>query len=453
MYIERTNNMNDSKNEINNHKVFVGLDIGTTKIVCLVGKKNEHGKLEVLGYGKSKSLGVKRGVVANIVQTIESIENALKEAKEKTNLEIINVAVGIAGQHIRSMQHIDYIIREDSEKYINEEDIEKLVSNVKKLKLEPGEEIIHVLAQEYKIDNESNILQPEGMCGSKLEANFHVVAGQISAMNNITRCVEDAGLNVADIHLEPLASLESTVTEEERDAGVVLVDIGGGTTDIAIFKDKIIRHTAVIPFGGNIITNDIKEGCSIIEKQAEQLKLKFGSALPSENNENEIVSIPGLKGHDPKEISVKNLSKIIKARLEEILNDVNKEIKLYQDSNHQRNKLIAGIVLTGGGANLKHIKQLCEYITGMPTRIGFANEYLDHTSPDELSSPIYATSVGLVLRYMNNKKMISSKERVNLDDSESKDFFGKWAEKFLTGAGRIGSLFANEDINEKNNEN
>lgn len=433
--------------QISNTKVFVGLDIGTTKIVCLVGRKNEHGKLEVLGYGKSKSLGVKRGVVANIVQTIDSIESALKEAKEKTNVEITNVAVGIAGQHIRSMQHIDYIIREDSEKYINEEDTDRLVSNVKKLKLEPGEEIIHVLAQEYKIDNESNILRPEGMCGSKLEANFHVVAGQISAMNNITRCVEDAGLSIADIHLEPLASLESTVTEEERDAGVVLVDIGGGTTDIAIFKDKIIRHTAVIPFGGNIITNDIKEGCSIIEKQAEQLKLKFGSALPSENNENEIVSIPGLKGHDPKEISVKNLSKIIRARLEEILNDVNKEIKLYQDSNHHRNKLIAGIVLTGGGANLKHIKQLCEYLTGMPTRIGLANEYLDHTSPDELSSPIYATSVGLVLRYMNNKKMVKTQQEDGENDSN--DFFGKWSEKFLTGAGKIGSLFANEKVNKK----
>ena len=437
----------------NKGRVFIGLDIGTTKIVCLVGRKNEHNKLEVLGYGKSKSLGVKRGVVANIVQTIESIEIAVNEAKEKTKLDIVDVAVGIAGQHIRSMQHIDYIIREDSEKYINEDDIVKLVNNVKKLKLEPGEEIIHVLAQEYKIDNESNILQPQGMCGSKLEANFHVVAGQISAMNNITRCVQDAGLKVADIHLEPLASLESTVTEEERDAGVVLVDIGGGTTDIAIFKDKIIRHTAVIPFGGNIITNDIKEGCSIIEKQAEQLKLKFGSALPSENNENEIVSIPGLKGHDPKEISLKNLSKIIRARLEEILNDVNKEIKLYQDSNHQRNKLIAGIVLTGGGANLKHIKQLCEYVTGMPTRIGFANEHLNHTSPEELSSPIYATSVGLVLRYMNNKKMIPNQdEKKDLKNIE-KDFFGKWSERFITGAGKLGSLFANENIEEKNNEN
>ena len=200
-----------------------------------------------------------------------------------------------------------------------------------------------------------------------------------------------------------------------------------------------------------VITNDIKEGCSIIEKQAEQLKLKFGSALPSENNENEIVSIPGLKGHEPKEISVKNLSKIIRARLEEILNDVNKEIKLYQDSNPQRNKLIAGIVLTGGGANLKHIKQLCDYVTGMPTRIGLANEYLDHTSPDELSSPIYATSVGLVLRYMNNKKMINSTG--GDEDNESKDFFGKWSQKFLTGASKIGSLFANEDINEKNNDN
>ncbi len=423
------------------HDFFVGLDIGTTKIVCLVGAKNEHGKLKILGYGKSQSLGVKRGVVVNIVQTIDSIQHAVKLAQEDANVELKNVSVGIAGKHIRSLQHIDYINREDEDKYIDESDLKKLQQNVSRLRLEPGEDILHIIPQEYKIDQESNILEPIGMCGSKLEANFHVVAGQTGAIRNIQRCVIDSGLNISSINLEPLASSSAVLSQEEKDAGVVLVDMGGGTTDIAIFKDGRIRHTAVIPFGGNIITSDIKEGCSIIEKQAEQLKIKFGSALPTESSENEIVSIPGLRGREPKEISVKNLSKIIKARLEEILKDINREIRIYSDQS-EKNKLIGGIVLTGGGAKLKHIKQLTEFVTGMSARIGFSNEHLSSGSPEELSSPIYATAVGLVLRNideMDSNFFHSDQET----QKSSKSIFETWTVDLL-------GWLANEKKNKEN---
>jgi cell division protein FtsA len=359
-------------------------------------RPNEYGKVDILGVGKAKSLGVHRGVVNNITQTIQSIQAAVMDAESQTNMKIKEVVVGIAGQHIRSLQHSDYITRNNPESVIDENDIDRLVNQVYKLAMLPGEEIIHVLPQEYKVDGQPEIKEPVGMYGGRLEANFHVVVGQVSSIRNVARCIKSAGLELAGITLEPLASANAVLSQEEKEAGVALIDIGGGTTDLAIFKDGIIRHTAVIPFGGNVITEDIKEGCSIIEKQAELLKLKFGSAWPGENKDNEIVSIPGLRGRDPKEITLKNLSKIIHARVVEIIEQVYLEIKNYGHE-EQKKKLIAGIVLTGGGAQLKHLKQLVEYITGMDTRIGFPNEHLAGDSDSETTSPIYATAVGLLM--------------------------------------------------------
>jgi len=380
----------------------VGLDIGTTKIVAIIGKENEYGKIEVLGIGRSRSLGVHRGVVNNITQTIQSIQQAIEQAEADSGIKIGSVTVGIAGQHIRSLQHSDYITRPDSEEVIGEADLDKLCNQVYKLVMLPGEEIIHVLPQEYKVDGQAEIKQPIGMYGGRLEANFHVVVGQVSSIKNIGRCIKSAGLDLDNITLEPLASANAVLSQEEKEAGVALIDIGGGTTDLAIFKDGIIRHTAVIPFGGNVITEDIKEGCSIIEKQAELLKIKFGSAWPGENKDNEIVSIPGLRGREPKEITLKNLSKIIHARVVEIIEQVYLEIKNYGHE-EQKKKLIAGIVLTGGGSQLKHLKQLVEYITGMDTRIGYPNEHLAGDSDAEIASPTYATAVGLLMNAVENK--------------------------------------------------
>ncbi|MET6991563.1 cell division protein FtsA [Sediminicola arcticus] len=427
----------------------VGLDIGTTKIVAIIGKENEYGKIEILGIGRSKSLGVHRGVVNNITQTIKSIQQAIEQAEANSGLKISSVVVGIAGQHIRSLQHSDYITRIDSEEVINEDDLDKLCNQVYKLVMLPGEEIIHVLPQEYKVDGQAEIKQPIGMYGGRLEANFHVVVGQVSSIKNVGRCIKSAGLDLGSITLEPLASANAVLSQEEKEAGVALIDIGGGTTDLAIFKDGIIRHTAVIPFGGNVITEDIKEGCSIIEKQAELLKIKFGSAWPGENKDNEIVSIPGLRGREPKEITLKNLSKIIHARVVEIIEQVYVEIQNYGHED-QKKKLIAGIVLTGGGSQLKHLKQLVEYITGMDTRIGYPNEHLAGDSDEEIASPLYATAVGLLMNAINTKAKVKAIEasqnevesEVIYDEGngqatkeqpkairERKSIFDKWSEK------------------------
>ncbi|RFN59796.1 cell division protein FtsA [Marixanthomonas ophiurae] len=436
-----------------NENIAVGLDIGTTKIVAMIGRKNEYGKVEILGIGRSKSLGVHRGVVNNITQTIQSIQQAVQDAETSSGMKIDNVMVGIAGQHIRSLQHSDYITRSDSDEVIDEADIERLCNQVHKLVMLPGEEIIHVLPQDFKVDGQAEVKEPIGMYGGRLEANFHVVVGQVSSIRNVGRCIKSAGLNLSAITLEPLASANAVLSREEKEAGVALIDIGGGTTDLAIFKDGIIRHTAVIPFGGGVITEDIKEGCSIIEKQAELLKIKFGSAWPGENKENEIVSIPGLRGREPKEITLKNLSKIIHARTVEIIEQAYLEIKNYGHE-EQKKKLIGGIVLTGGGAQLQHLKQLVEYITGMDTRIGYPNEHLAGGSDDETTSPTYATAVGLVLSSLNNQeKEQQKKQEKQVEDTEESDtetieeptkaeeekeqppkerkrFLDKWAEKF-----------------------
>ena len=432
---------------MNKSNISVGLDIGTTKIVAMVGKKNEFNKVEILGIGKSKSLGVHRGVVNNITQTIQSIQQAIDEAKTISGEEIDEVVVGIAGQHIRSLQHSDYITRSNPEDVIGQEDVELLIQQVYKLVMLPGEEIIHVLPQEFKVDGQAEIKEPIGMYGGRLEANFHVVVGQVSSIKNIGRCIKSAGLSMGNITLEPLASSEAVLSQEEKEAGVALIDIGGGTTDLAIFKDGIIRHTAVIPFGGNVITEDIKEGCSIIEKQAELLKVKFGSAWPGENRDSEIVSIPGLRGRDPKEISLKTLSKIINARVVEIIEQVYLEIKNY-GHDEQKKKLIGGVVLTGGGSQLKHLKQLVEYITGMDTRIGYPSEHLAGDTESSETSPMYATAVGLLMNALEHKKAVVQEEppaveneveslkidRLKLEEntisSNRSTILERWVEKF-----------------------
>ncbi len=388
-----------------NEQYIVGLDVGTTKIVVMVGRLTEHGKVEILGLGKTESVGVMRGQVANIERTVQSIKVAVEEAEQKTGIPIKFVNVGIAGQHIKSLQHNGIRTRTNSDTEINQKDIDALIDDMFKLAMLPGEEILDVIPQEYMVDNESGIKEPIGMSGRRLEANFHIITGQIAAINNLVKCVRKAGLEVSGITLEPLASADAVLSNEEKEAGVVLVDIGGGTTDVAIFQDSIIRHTAVIPFGGNVITEDIKEGCTIIKGQAELLKVKFGSALASENQENEIVSIPGLRGREPKEITIKNLSHIIQARMEEIIEHVYYEIK---NSGFEK-KLIAGIVITGGGAQLKHTTQLVEYITGMDTRIGYPNEHVSKGNED-VASPMYATGVGLVLRGFQKLKAITPDE-------------------------------------------
>ncbi len=397
-------------------EIVVGLDIGTTKIAAIVGRRNELGKIEILGSGKTESIGVSRGVVSNIEKTVQSITKAIKEAEDKSNVDIKYVNVGIAGQHIKSLQQRGNIMRNSYDDEISQADIDKLIENMHKLVMQPGEEIIDVIPQEYIVDNEAGIKDPVGMAGVKLEANFHIITGQIAAAKNINRCVTKAGMFVDDLILEPLASADAVLSEEEKEAGVVLVDIGGGTTDIAIFQDGIIRHSAVIPLGGSIVTEDIKEGCSIIKSQAEALKVKFGSSLADKNREEEVISIPGLRGRPPKEITLKNLASIIQARMEEIIEHVYYEIR---NSGYEK-KLIAGMVITGGGAQLKHIAQLAEFKTGLDTRIGYPNEHLASSVSEEMTSPQFATGVGLVIQGLKRLDRQSASQKSVKEHSKKK---------------------------------
>ena len=374
-------------------KIIVGLDIGTTKICVLVGRKNAYGKLEVLGMGKAVSDGVVRGMVTNIDKTVIAIEKAVRQAEDSSQIDIKVVNVGIAGRHIKSTLHRGSITREAVDEEITVEDVAKLTSDMYRIVTPPGSEIIHAMPQNYTVDYEEGIKDPVGMSGVKLEADFHIITAKTSAINNVYKCVKRAGLEVDNLILEPLSSSLAVLSEEEKEAGVCLVDIGGGTVDIAIFHDSIIRHTAVIPFGGNIITADIKQGCMVMEYQAELLKTKFGKAIVEEAGINELITIPGLRSRPSKEISVRNLASIIEARMEEIIELIHTEIIMsgFQD------KLAAGVVVTGGGAQLQYLKQLFEYITELDTRIGYPNEHLGKGKRDEVKSPMHATGVGLVL--------------------------------------------------------
>ena len=412
-------------------KIVVGLDIGTTKICAIVGAKNEYGKLEVLGMGKAVSDGVIRGIVTNIDKTVIAIEKAIAEASEQSGIEINVVNVGIAGQHIKSSIHHGSITRDRVDDEITVEDINRLTNDIHKIVMPPGCEIIHVMPQDYIVDYEDGVKDPVGMSGVKLEADFHVITAQTNAIRNINKCVKRANLEIDDLILEPLASSMSVLSDEEKEAGVCLVDIGGGTTDVALFHDSIIRHTSVIPFGGNIITSDIKEGLKVMQNQAELLKTKFGKAIAEEANPNEIVPIPGLRNRPPKEISIRNLAHIIEARMEEIIELVHAEII----TSGFASKLAGGIVITGGGSQLGYIKQLFEYMTGMDARIGYPNEHLGKSKIEAIKSPMYATTVGLVLsgfraiderenRYMESQANGNGKGMVK-SDKKGSEFFSK----------------------------
>ena len=383
-----------------NQEVVLAIDIGTTKVCAIAGFKNDLGKLEVLGLGKVNSEGVLRGVVSNIEKTVNAIQEAIEITKRSANIDFNLVHVGIAGQHIKTLQHRGQLVREYGDSEVSQKDIDRLVHDIHKLVLPPGDKILHAIPQEFSVDSEHGIVDPIGMSGVHLGANFHIITGQITATNNIYRCVERAGAKVANMTLEPIASAMAVLNEEEKQAGVVLIDIGGGTTDITIFYEGIIRHTSVIPLGGNIVTKDIKEGCTVMPQHAENLKTRFGSALSDEVFDNRIISIPGLRGREHKEISVKNLSLIIQARMEEIFDYVYTEIS---NSGYGK-KLVAGIVLTGGGALLRHVDKLAEYHTGLPARIGLPVEHLAHGYSEALCSPIYATAIGLLLRGIEDRE-------------------------------------------------
>jgi cell division protein FtsA len=379
----------------NEQPIIVGLDIGTTKVVAIAGRKNEFGKLEILGFGKAESAGVSHGVVMNIEQCIRSIEMAIDKCiQSNPKLEIKEIYVGIAGQHIKSLQTKGERVRVNTEDEINKEDIDLLVRDQHKTYIPAGDQIIDIIPQEFSVDSTPYVLDPVGMSGVKIGANFHIITGDRNAIRNIKRCVDKSNLITRDLVLQPLASAAAVMNDEDLEAGVAIVDIGGGTTDMAVFYDGILKHTAVIPYAGVNITNDIRQGLGVLRAQAEQMKVQFGTALADEANANAYITIPGLRGLPPKEISVKNLAHIIQARMQEILDYVVYHLKQIDLDK----RLYGGIILTGGGAQLKHLVQLTEYITGLGCRLGYPNEHLAGGHNENLMNPMYSTCIGLILR-------------------------------------------------------
>lgn len=386
--------------------IIVGLDIGTTKIAAIAGRKNEFGKLEIIGFGRANSNGVKHGQVLNIDETIKAIQMALDNCyASNPDLEIGEVYVGIAGHHIKSLQTRGDIVRQDTNEEITQRELDQLINDQYKTYIPAGDQIIDVIPQEFTVDNFQNIPNPIGYGGVKVGANFHIITGDKNAIRNINRAVEKSGLRTKDLVLQPLASASAVMGQEDLEAGVAIVDIGGGTTDLAVFYEGILKHTAVIPFGGENITNDIKTGLGVLKTQAEQMKVQFGSALANEAKANAFITIPGLRGMPAKEISVKNLANIIQARMSEIMDFVTYHLKQVGLDNKMLN---GGIVITGGGSQLKHLIQLTEYVTGLNARIGYPTEHLAAGHIEELAKPMYSTCLGLILKgyddYEHNRK-------------------------------------------------
>ncbi len=420
--------------------IIVGLDIGTTKIAAIAGRKNEFGKLEIIGFGRANSNGVKHGQVLNIDETIKAIKTALENCyASNPNLDISDVYVGIAGHHIKSLQTRGDIVRHHTEEEISQKEVDQLIADQYKTYIPAGDQIIDVIPQEYTVDNFQNIPDPIGYGGVKVGANFHIITGDKNAIRNINRAVEKSGLSTKDLVLQPLASSAAVMGQEDLEAGVAIVDIGGGTTDLAVFYEGILKHTVVIPFGGENITNDIKTGLGVLKTQAEQMKVQFGSALSNEARANAVITIPGLRGLPPKEISVKNLANIIQARMSEIMDFVTFHLKQVGLDSKMLN---GGIVLTGGGAQLKHLIQLTEYTTGLNARIGYPNEHLAPGHIEELTRPTYSTCIGLILKgysdYEHNRKQFE----MNYPKVEVPETLKNHAPQQVTGKG-------DEELSEK----
>lgn len=378
--------------------LIVGLDIGTTK-VCAIVAQMENREPKVLGLGSAPSQGLKRGVVVNLDQTVASISKAIQDAELMAGLKIKRVYAGIAGDHIRSLNSRGVVAISNSENEIKKKDVQRVLEAAKSVAIPQEREIIHVLPQEFRVDDQSGIKDPRGMCGLRLEAEVHIVTGGSTSAQNIYKAIWQAGWEVEELVLESLASSYSVMSPEEKELGAVVIDLGGGTTDLAIFYDGSIRHTAVIGLGGNNVTNDIAIGLRTPVEQAEILKKNYGCALSNLVDANEIINVPGVGGRPPKEVSRTVLASIIEPRMEEILSLAQREVK----RTNLGQLLAAGVILTGGGALLEGSVELAEQIFDMPARLGNSQGF---SGLEEVaSSPVYATAVGLVLYGQNQKNL------------------------------------------------
>jgi cell division protein FtsA len=381
--------------------IIVGLDIGTTKVCAVVAGTDEHGRVNILGLGRAASDGITRGVVTHIDRTANAIANAVAEAQASSGVVIRSVVVGIAGDHIQSFQSRGVIGISGPEHEVTQDDISRLIDDCKRVALPADRKIIHVIPQEFIIDGQDGVYDPVGMAGVRMEAKVHIITGLVSAAQNIYKCVQKAGLEVTDMVLEPLASSYSVLDDDEKEVGIALLDIGGGTTDLAVFEERTIRHTAVIGVAGKKVTDDIRKGLGVLQEQAERLKRDHGCAYMPAVTSDEPISIPAVGGRPPIVIDKRTLTHIIQARMEEILEIAGLEIKRSGYAKH----LSGGAVLTGGGALINGTAELARDVLGLPVKIGFPTGFSGGLVR-EIENPAYATAVGLVIHALKHADTI-----------------------------------------------
>lgn len=370
-------------------KLIVGLDIGTSKVVAIVGEVGSEGTTDIIGIGSHASTGLKKGVVINIESTVQSIQRAVEEAELMAGCQIHSVFAGIAGSHIRSMNSHGIVAIRDSE--VNAGDVERVIDAAKAVAIPADQKILHILPQEFVIDNQEGVREPIGMSGVRLEAKVHMVTGAVSAAQNIVKCIRRCGLDVDDIILEQLASSYSVLTEDEKELGVCIVDIGGGTTDIAIFTEGAIRHTAVIPIAGDQVTNDIAVALRTPTQYAEQIKIQYACALRQLTSLEDTIEVPGVGDRESKKMSRQTLAEVVEPRYEELFNLIQAELR----RSGFEEIIPAGIVLTGGSSKMEGLIELAEEVFHMPVRLGVPQGIQGLV--DVVRNPIHATGVGLLL--------------------------------------------------------
>jgi cell division protein FtsA len=369
--------------------LIVGLDIGTSKIVAIVGELQPEGTVKVIGLGQHISRGLKKGVVINIESTMQSIQRALEEAELMADCKINNVYTGIAGSHIKSLNSHGMVKIKDAE--VSQMDVDRVIETARAIALPADQQILHILTQDYIIDGQEDVREPLGMSGMRLEAKVHIVTGAVAAAQNIVKCIKRCGIEVSDLILQPLASSMAVLTEDEKELGVCLVEIGGGTTDIAVFKQGAIRHTAVVPIAGDQMTNDVAVAFRTPTQSAEDIKVKYGCALRQLADSRETVEVPGVDGREPRQLSVQTLAEVLEPRVVELYEMVLNELR----RSGMEEMIASGIVITGGSAMMRGMVELGEEIFHMPVRMGLPR-YVGGLS-EVVGNPRYATGVGLVL--------------------------------------------------------
>jgi cell division protein FtsA len=407
---------------------FIGLDIGTTKIACIISELDANNELKIVGVGVSPSDGLRKGVVVNIDKTVHSIQKAVEEAELMAGTDVESVYVGIAGDHIRAINSKGVVAISRGDNEIAELDVVRAIDAAKAVSIPMDREILHVIPQEFIVDEQKGIKDPIGMCGVRLETQVHIITGAVTSAQNIYKSVEKAGLKVRDLVLEPLASSYAVLEKDEKELGVALIDMGGGTTDIAIYFDESIRHTAVVGLGGKNVTSDIAIGIRTPIDRAEEIKKQFGCAYSPIVKSDQYISVPGVGGREQREVSKAVLSSIIEPRLEEILSLALREIKRTEFSE----MLGAGVVLTGGGALMEGIQELAEKVFEMPVKIGFPTGFGGLT--EAAKSPIHATGVGLCIYGVRHDSGAKKGKKSFAGDDNFKKIFDKmkvWVKEFF----------------------